>query len=109
MKRGTTIHLRGQDARNFMKAVRESVGDEEDSQGKRHVPLALALTANRKELLTQVDKLQAIANAADVMMHHFADAHWQEASFGKMIEAMEPLRLALVAAGYGLPKSEMPS
>lgn len=50
--------------------------------------------------------LRQVADAADVVMHHFADSHCQEDSFVKMRDAMEPLRLALIAAGYGLPKEE---
>lgn len=55
------------------------------------------------------ESLRAVADAADVVMHHFADSHWQESSFAKMVDAMEPLRLALLAAGYGRPKSWRPS
>ena len=94
MKRGSTIHLRGQDARNFMKAVRESVENGDVSEGKKHAPLIMAMNAEREKLL-------AVANAADVVMHHFADSHWHENEFCKMIEAMEPLRQALISAGYG--------
>lgn len=102
MKRGTTIHLRGQDARNFMKAVQASVSGEEADQDKKHAPLVMAMNAEREKLL-------AVAAAADVVMHHYWDSLYHENSFGKMIDAMEPLRLALLEAGYGLPKSEEPS
>lgn len=99
MKRGTTIYLRGQDARNFMKAVRESVDEGEISEGKKHAPLIMAMNAEREKLL-------AVADAADVVMHHYADSLFHENRFGKMIDAMDPLRQALINAGYGLPKSE---
>ena len=54
----------------------------------------------------KIAKLQAVADAADVVMHHYADSHWQESSFRQMLDAMEPLRLALIAAGYGSPLVE---
>jgi len=101
MKRRSTIHLRGQDARDFMKAIRESVGEGEASEGKKHVPLIMAMNAEREKLL-------AVADAADVVMHHYADSLFHENSFGKMVDAMEPLRQALINAGYGLPKNEVP-
>lgn len=102
MKRGTTIHLRGQDARDFMNAVQASVSGEEADQGKKHASLIMVMNAEREKLL-------AVATAADVVMHHYADSLFNEKSFGKMVDAMEPLRLALLDAGYGLPKSEVPS
>ncbi len=46
-------------------------------------------------------KLQSVAEAADTVMHHFADSRFNEADFQKMVDAMEPLRLALIDAGYG--------
>lgn len=63
----------------------------------------------RGDMPARVVKLRAVAEAADVVMHHFADSHWNERDFTKMLAAMEPLRLALLAAGYGLPESEIPS
>jgi len=44
----------------------------------------------------------AICEAADAVMHLYAESHWNEDSFGEMLAAMEPLRQALVAAGYGV-------
>ncbi len=55
------------------------------------------------------ESLRAVASAADVVMHHYADSLFHENSFGKMIDAMEPLRQALINAGYGLPKNEVPA
>ena len=60
---------------------------------------------HRDHLVAEIHKYRAVADVADVVMHHYADSLFHENSFGKMIDAMEPLRQALVNAGYGLPKS----
>lgn len=59
-----------------------------------------------QSFLQRAHKLKEVADAADVVVHHFADSHWQEGSFSKMVDAMEQLRLALIAAGYGLPPED---
>lgn len=68
----------------------------------KHDPHHKCLHALR-ERLQRSHKLKKVADAADVVMHHFVDAHFNEESFTKMFDAMESLRVALNAAGYGLP------
>lgn len=70
MKRGTTIHLRGKDAKNFMQAVTESVGVGEISEGKKHVPLLMAMNAERNDLLARVEKAEA---QRDAMARKFSE------------------------------------
>lgn len=72
-----------------------------------HTALA-ASAADVPDLLIEVAKLKvrcgrllAVADAADTVMHHFADAHYNAADFERMVSAMEPLRQALLSVGYG--------
>lgn len=68
----TTIHLRDRDARNFMKAVSESVNGAEASESKKHVPLVMAMNAERSALLARVEKAEA---ERDALIEALKSAH----------------------------------
>lgn len=56
----TTIHLRGADARNFMKAVAaDRASADEGSEENRHLPLLIAMEAAQRELLARLENAEA--------------------------------------------------
>lgn len=70
-QRTTTIHLRGTDARNFMKAVAaERAEANEGSEANKHVPLLMAMEAAQRELLSRAEKAEA---ERDALAHKFAE------------------------------------
>lgn len=94
MKRGTTIHLRGKDARAFMQAVEKSVGSgEEKLQESCNFPHCAIV--ERLEALAL--KNARVAEAADVLIHTIHDRK----SFAEFERDVEVLRNTLCAAGYG--------
>lgn len=67
----TTIHLRGADARNFMKAVAaDRASTDEGNEANKHVPLFVAMEAAQRELLARAEKAEA---ERDALAHKFAE------------------------------------
>lgn len=85
----TTIHLRGEDARNFMKAVAaERASADEGREDKKHVPILIAMEAAQRELLARVERA--------------------EADKAELVEALEQLLMAYEMILPGVAKISIP-
>lgn len=63
-QRTTTIHLRGTDARNFMKVVAvQNANAAEGNEGDKHLPVLVAMEAAQRELLARAESAEAERNA----------------------------------------------
>lgn len=70
-KQVTTVHLRGTDARNFMKAIAvHNANAAEGNEGDKHLPVLIAMEAAQRELLARVEKAEM---ERDALARKFAD------------------------------------